>query len=61
MVKMDEWEAWSFSFKGSVRAQDTQAYSILTKLEQMVGNFDESASLNSEEDAISGQIYNLRA
>ena len=52
------WDLWAFSFKGGVRAKDRAAYKLLIQTGELGTDLDENG-LNSTEETISGEIYNL--
>ena len=54
----EDWDAWAFSFKGGIRAQDRMAYNLLVQTEELVHDLDEKG-LSPTEETISGEIYNL--
>ena len=54
----DKWDSWSFALKSGIRAQDAEAYRMITKIEQMKEELNED-NLGLEEDEISGELYNL--
>ena len=56
--KTEDWDTWSFSFKGGIRAQDKRAYDLIGKVEELVDDIDESG-LDPNTEAISGELYNL--
>ena len=56
--KTEDWDTWSFSFKGGIRAQDKRAYDLIGKVEQLVVDMDENG-LDPNAEAISGELYNL--
>ena len=56
--KTEDWDTWSFSFKGGIRAQDKRAYDLIGKVEQLVVDMDENG-LDPNTEAISGELYNV--
>ena len=54
----DEWDSWSFSFKSSIRAQDTRAKGLLVHAELETSEISENG-LNAGDEMISGEVYNL--
>ena len=54
----EDWDAWAFSFKGGIRAQDRIAYNLLVQTEEFGHDLNETG-LSPAEETISGEIYNL--
>ena len=55
--KNEEWDGWSFSFKSSIRAQDMQAYELLSQAELETSEIHEICL--SPAEMISGEVHSL--